>query len=132
MYMTHVGIFPELHSFLCAAMRYLPSPSGRQYVAKFAETQVQDRLKADMEKHGGTSDDFLGKVVKMHTENLQSFPFRTIFGTCLTNIGAGSDTTSVSLSSILLGLIKQPEALRKVIQVFNESNVGTCSAHDVY
>ncbi len=36
--------------------------------------------------------------------------------TCSSNVGAGSDTTSISLSAILYYLIQHPEKLRKLRQ----------------
>lgn len=35
-----------------------------------------------------------------------------VFMTCMTNIGAGSDTTGISLSSVIYHLCKNPEAMR--------------------
>lgn len=72
-------------------------------------------MREDEEKGGDNmNDDFLAKTLRLHRANPEKFPFRDVLSVCVTNIGAGSDTTSVSLSGIMYGLIKNPEALKKV------------------
>ncbi|PVH78052.1 cytochrome P450 [Cadophora sp. DSE1049] len=35
-----------------------------------------------------------------------------VFSTCMTNIGAGSDTTSISLGSVIYNLCRYPDAMK--------------------
>ncbi len=98
----------------------LPSP-GMSYLATFTGEQIQERLKGsgDGKKVVSANDNnFLSQVLRMHSDQPDKFTMQDVFTTCITNIGAGSDTTSISLSSILLNLIKYPEILRKVRRYF--------------
>jgi cytochrome P450 len=45
----------------------------------------------------GSSDAFLKKLLDMQAKNPDTISNADIFTTCITNIGAGSDSTSVSL-----------------------------------
>lgn len=58
--------------------------------------------------------DFMSKLFRLQDENPDKFPSSAIFATCMTNIGAGSDTTSISLCAILYDLITNPNVLDKV------------------
>ncbi|KAJ4260730.1 hypothetical protein NW757_001112 [Fusarium falciforme] len=50
----------------------------------------------------------------LHEDNPAKFPLDAVQSTCLVNIGAGSDTTSISLCSILYNLMTHPDALQKL------------------
>jgi len=60
------------------------------------------------------SRDFLSMLIQMHRANPEVVTTRDVFGSCMTNIGAGSDTTSISLTGILYYLHTHQGALRKV------------------
>lgn len=93
----------------------LPSP-GMSYLTKFTRECVQERMQgAGDDKGVRTTDDhsFLTQVLRMYREQPERFTMVDVFSTCITNIGAGSDTTSISLSGILLNLILNPETLQK-------------------
>lgn len=83
----------------------------------FAMKQLQERLSQTKEDQAA-GQDFLSRMLRLHEENPDKVTMEDVFGICLTNIAAGSDTTSISLSSVLYHLCKHPnvaETLRKEI-----------------
>jgi cytochrome P450 len=115
-YLAHVGIFAEFHPFLFRMFQKIGS-SGGSALRDFTTKQVMERLdqlKLGKLEEEGSGQDFLTKTLRMHNEKPEEFTMAAVFGTCLTNIGAGSDTTSVSLAGIFYHLIKTPETMSKV------------------
>lgn len=90
---------------------------GLAYVAQFTSQQIARRKQA-----AGKSDlpastdgqDFISKLFRLQQEAPEKFPDSAVFTTCITNIGAGSDTTSISLCAIVNDLATHPSALYKV------------------
>lgn len=74
-------------------------------------------MESNKTEKGPESDDFLTKVLRLHEEQPQSFGMEDVLMTCSANVVAGSDTTSISLSGIMWGLIKNPEAMEKVRRI---------------
>ncbi|PSK59404.1 Isotrichodermin C-15 hydroxylase [Elsinoe australis] len=109
-YAANVGVYSWLHSYLSGALNWLPG-HGMGYLIGFTAENIQERLsKPGSEKRTEQEgDDFLSKMLR-EPEKFQ----KEMFGTCLTNVGAGSDTTSVSLSGILYHLIKNPDKMTKL------------------
>jgi cytochrome P450 len=60
-------------------------------------------------------DTFLFKLMRFHHDKPDSFTQRDVLGTVTGNVVAGSDTTSISLTAIFWFLIRNPQALEKVI-----------------
>ena len=90
------------------------APSGRNFFVDFAGAQVAETTKeaSDNEKLGGRKD-FVAKLLRMHWEDPVAFPMPKVYATAVTNVGAGSDTTSVSLSGIMYGLMRRPDCYQK-------------------
>ncbi len=119
-YLSRVGVFPEWHSTLIAILSFFPA-GGIHYMAQFVQEQVSEvqrqKTKAILEKdESKPTDDFLTRLLRMHVLQPQKFSMQDVYSTCGTNIGAGSDTTSVSLAGILYWLMRSPEVLKKVNQ----------------
>ncbi|KAF2455785.1 cytochrome P450 [Lineolata rhizophorae] len=113
-YCATVGIFSEWHRIVFKIFQLLSS-KGMANMVKFTNNQIQERLAADdIEGKPTSNDDFLGRILAMHQEAPDKFSMENVFTVCLTNIGAGSDTTSVSLSAILHNLIVCPDSMRKL------------------
>jgi cytochrome P450 len=90
------------------------SNAGMSAIVRFAQSQLQERLsKMDVNKIDSKGD-FLSKLLRLHADNPEKITMSDVFMACMTNIGAGSGTTGISLSSVIYYLCKNPEAMRKL------------------
>jgi len=114
-YCANVGVYSELHWYIAKILAFF-SRNSTVHMLVFTQKQIEDRLSAPSEKSGLQSggNDFLSKLLRMHGDNPDKFTMTDVFSTCITNIGAGSDTTSISLSAILYHIIKTPSSMAKV------------------
>ncbi len=114
-YCALVGIYWEIHPILYKIIALLPSKS-QSWMFGFVTEQVETRYKATaLEKMVSSVEekDFLAQVLELHALKTD-FTMKDVMSACMQNIGAGSDTTSVSLASIMYNLIKSPDKLRRV------------------
>jgi hypothetical protein len=115
-YCANVGVINEWHSLLYKVLPWIPGSSGRSYMTQFSAQQLQEKIRET--KSGGVGDagrgDFLTRLWSMHEKDPGKIGHGTMMSVCLTNIGAGSDTTSISLSAILYHVFKNPACLEKV------------------
>ncbi|ETI27659.1 hypothetical protein G647_00108 [Cladophialophora carrionii CBS 160.54] len=124
-YLTKVGIYHEWHSFLTWCLSFWPT-TGTRYLGTFTQEQVREgqrtKPKSVLEKdESKPTDDFLTKLLRMNALQPDRFPMGAVFSTCITNIGAGSDTTSVSLAGILHQLMKSPATVQKLRQELDQA-----------
>ncbi|KAH7161032.1 cytochrome P450, partial [Dactylonectria macrodidyma] len=125
-YCALVGIFPGLHKSLFWLMAKL-STSGMMHVAQFTREQIQVAMKTCSGKRvQDGSASFLSKTMEIHERDSERFPLNAAYITCFTNIAAGSDTTSISLCSIMHNLINHPQSLMKLREEVDEKfrNLG--------
>lgn len=114
-YSANVGIFSEWHPVLYKILSIFKL-GGMSHMIQFTGARIQARMSGEqaMETKLDSDDDFLSRVLEMHAEDPKKFTFEDVFITCITNIGAGSDTTSISLTGILYHLITNPHVYSKV------------------
>ncbi|KAH0832551.1 hypothetical protein AYO21_06055 [Fonsecaea monophora] len=136
-YSTLIGIYAWLHPFVYRVMEFLPNngASGRTYLMNFVQQKIDAREKERtaegtkpttttakhiqqsqlaQEQQEQTPRDFLDKLRDGHLENPQQVTRYHMFMMGLSNIIAGSDTTAVSLSSVLFHLLTNPRTLEKL------------------
>lgn len=116
-YAAMVGVYSEFHRFAAKLLSFLPQKQGGGMAAmgKFTKGQLQQRLSTTADdKHQNQKGDFLSKMLNLHHENPEKITMSDVFATCITNIGAGSDTTSISLCSVFYHLCKYPEVAQKL------------------
>jgi hypothetical protein len=111
---ARVGIYPVFHPVLFYLNAILlPNMKGMVYTMRFIETFVLDRLKKPLPKKDDseTAVDFITKFLHIQAENPQKMSNSDIMISSMSNIGAGSDTTGVSLTSVIYYLSKHPDVL---------------------
>lgn len=85
-------------------------------MVNFVQGQVRTRMEqVGLEMYASAEEnDFLGTILRMHGQNPDRIHLADVNMYPLTNIGAGSDTTSVSLAGIMYNLIISPDKLQRV------------------
>ncbi|KAH6658887.1 cytochrome P450 [Truncatella angustata] len=120
-YSATVGVFPSIHPYLFKLMGLAAGKknTGMQYVNAFTEDSIKEfrnkpkTSKAASENNTGMKP-LLDKFFKKHEEDPAHFSSYHIYTGAATNVGAGSDTTGISLSATFYYLLKNPGTLRKL------------------
>ncbi|KAH7111699.1 cytochrome P450 [Dactylonectria estremocensis] len=120
-YASLTGIFPHLHPYLFYVRNLLAGAKGaaRAYVMGFTsermrEHQVAPKAVQTGEDGPGITEDFLTKFLNHNARDPDRFTTYHVLMACSQNVLAGSDTTAISLSSILYHLLKYPECMKKL------------------
>ncbi|KAF5967706.1 cytochrome P450 monooxygenase [Fusarium bulbicola] len=116
-YCSNVGVFPEWHKTLFRRQMRSKTASGLTHVREFADAQLEDKrekAKTDEISHPNAAEDFVTKFLRLQALDPEKITNADISSMCITNIGAGSDTTSISLTSIIFKLIKYPRVLARL------------------
>jgi len=115
-YAANVGVYSEWHPILARIVALLPS-SGIAHLQSFTTGQIMagQANYSHEEKKQPTTPSFLNKLLKMNSDNPNKISLADVFTTCITNIGAGSDTTSISLTALLYYLSINPDICEKVL-----------------
>jgi len=117
---------PLLDRFLLkspVAMRMITS----NHVVKFSMQQIQERMNKPADRK-----DFLSAFLQAKKDWPELVDDRQVLSYSNSNIFAGSDTTAISLRSVLYYMLKTPHILEQVVAEIN-STVGDrdCSQHPV-
>lgn len=138
-----VGIYAQWHPFIFSISSRLGfgGAPGRTYLMKVVEKRIKQRKDEkksaeDIEELGKRDEnapiDFLEKLMVANEEDPERVTPYHVFMMGLSNIIAGSDTTAVSLSSILYNLLKYPDKMRKLRQEIEDyEHQGRCGNPNV-
>lgn len=130
-YCANVGVFPEWHKTLFRRQMRSKTVSGLTHVREFANAQLEEKrekVKADDVPHPNVAEDFITKFLRVQAQDPTKITNADISSVCTMNIGAGSDTTSISLTSIIFNLIKHPRVLERLrAEIKEHESQGTIS-----
>ncbi|KAH7093666.1 cytochrome P450 [Paraphoma chrysanthemicola] len=112
-YAASVGIMHELHRVLFP-MFLMTGSGGLVHMRNFTQEQISKAKVRFQRDDKQTKGDFLSRMIKMNDDNPEEFTGRDLFMTAISNFGAGSDTTSISLCAVLYSLMTSPHALAKL------------------
>jgi cytochrome P450 len=107
-YSTFVGVFPWIHQYLDPLP---PKTGGHGYVFNYILKQIEDRQRSLKEPRNSGRDgppDIMMKILMAHEADSDKVSRIDLITMCQSNIGAGSDTTAITLSGIFYNLMKHP------------------------
>ncbi|GLI75114.1 hypothetical protein PoHVEF18_003365 [Penicillium ochrochloron] len=120
MYSSLVGIYPEWHPRLFGLLSNFKwsGAGGRSYILKF----VQEKIQKHQEKKPDTktadilrTQDFVEKLMLAREKNPEKVTDYHLQMMGQSNVAAGSDTTAISLSSIMWHLLQNPDTLHNLV-----------------
>jgi len=137
-YGTLVGVYASWHPlvFEIFGRLGLGGASGRNYLIKYVQERLDERklngLKTTGVKDENAPMDFLEKLMIANQADPEKVTPAHVFLIGMGNIIAGSDTTAVSLSTILYNLLKYPHTMKKLRQeIADFEDQGRCGKPDV-
>ena len=104
LYWIHEYLSPIIGNHLGITARH-----GR--LRDFASQEVENRKRV-----GSDHKDILGKLLEVQRQKPDEMNDANVLSMATTNISAGSDTTAISLRSVIYHLLKNPECKRKLIE----------------
>lgn len=119
-YIAVLGLIPGIHLRYIQLAKVLGFTPPTKALDSFIDTQMQQYTEA-MERKGGVGDDedtFLARMLKLQEQGKAT---KKDTRHCVTiNIGAGSDTTAIGLSSIVYYLYSNPRTLNRLREELDE------------
>ena len=112
-YAARVGIYYEWHIILFW-VNALFNMKGLAYTMNFIQQTIDARLSeksSPLPIDANAPVDFITRFQRIRQEDPEKIGIDDIFLSCAANIGAGSDTTAVSLNVAIYYLYTHPEAL---------------------
>lgn len=114
-YVSIVGIYSEWHQLATRILNaIMPKDGGFMHMAAFTQKRIEEHMSTNGKDVGKEGQSMLSQMLMMQESEKKEITAQDVFAMCMTNIGAGSDTTSISFSSIIYNLIRHPPALRKL------------------
>jgi cytochrome P450 len=130
-YGTFVGIYAWAHRWFYKHIQRIPGSgaAGRAYLASTVRKQLDKRLaqRVAEEKSGGrvhdldAPRDFLDLALDAEKDPDKAMTIRHVFSMLLSNVVAGSDTTAVSLSSVVFYVARDPRVLARLREELDQA-----------
>ncbi|KAL4967564.1 cytochrome P450 [Aspergillus stella-maris] len=120
-YSSLIGIYHEWHPRLFGPLSQFSwsGAGGRAYLMRYVQDKIaqhsaQEKSKSDVEHGALKTQTFLEKMILARDKDPEKVTDYHVFMMGLSNVIAGSDTTAISLSSIMYHLIHNPCVLQKL------------------
>ncbi|TGO63717.1 hypothetical protein BCON_0011g00600 [Botryotinia convoluta] len=115
-YCTFVGLWCWIHPWLFPLM---PNTGGIAYIVKFTAYRIAEKGKVLEERRSGDrkeegTPDFVTRILMASEKDPEKITRDDLVSTCQSNVGAGSDTTAITLSSVLYHLLKYPHTYQNL------------------
>ncbi|CBF81681.1 protein CYP5080D1 [Aspergillus nidulans FGSC A4] len=120
---SYLGLYPWIYPFYLRVLGYLRQ--GLSYMNEFSLLHIQETRAAMKGSHKDLPSYMAVKLVQAQTENPHRISDWDILATVGANVGAGSDTTAISLSSTLYHLYRNPGCLAKLREEIESAGIGT-------
>ncbi|KAH7237944.1 cytochrome P450 [Fusarium solani] len=114
-FLAYLGVIPSLVPWVIGLSAVLGRKSNTSVLVSYTFAQIHKNQEANAHsttKDSKKYDTFLKKVLDMKSQGRLKLP--NVLDACGSNIGAGSDTTAVTLSSTLFFLYSNPDKLAKL------------------
>ncbi|KAL1962642.1 hypothetical protein VTN77DRAFT_9356 [Rasamsonia byssochlamydoides] len=111
-YVSLIGQIPLVHKFLLGnplLPKLFPAIEKTNQVLQFSLARIEERLKNPVKRK-----DILNQLLDTHRADPASLSMDEIIAITTTNVIAGSDTTAISLASVLYHLSKYPQTRKKL------------------
>lgn len=114
-YAARVGIYSFIHPILFW-LNMMLNMKGIGFLINFIRDIVTTRMDKPLPdgKDENAPADFITKFQRIRKENPQKIDKDDIMSSAIANISAGSDTTSISLTSVIFHLCKFPDVLTRL------------------
>lgn len=102
------------------------------HVREFASVELERKLETvqaaeeDLGNPNSASEDFITKLLRIKSQDPSKITDNDIAAVCTMNVGAGSDTTSISMTSAIINLLKNPRVLARL-----REEIKDCEARGV-
>lgn len=144
LYGTMVGVYPQFHAPIYYSLSRFKNSivGGRAFLMNWVGNMIAQRKKeivqnplkeAKLTEEGNMAPQtFLDKMLIAHEKDPQKVTDYHVFMMGMSNIIAGSDTTSITISATLYHLLRTPETVQKLREEINGAvAAGKCSVPNV-
>ncbi|KAL3433635.1 cytochrome P450 [Aspergillus tetrazonus] len=133
-YSSLIGIYHEWHPLLFGPLSRFSwsGAGGRAYIMRYVQQKIarhsMQKPQSDVEHGPLKTQTFLEKMILARDKDPEKVTDYHVFMMGLSNVIAGSDTTAISLSSIMYYLLRNPDVLDKLRDEIDEFTAqGKCS-----
>lgn len=116
LYASRVGVYSFLHPILFW-LNMIMNAKGMGYLLNFIQRIVSTRMEKPSPNNRDNENspaDFITKFQRLRDEDPGKIDRNDIMASAIANISAGSDTTAISLTSVIFHLCKYPDVLKKL------------------
>lgn len=115
-WLAHVPWVLRFHNFLVPVIgNWLAANDRDGTIRDYTTREVQNRF-----DRGSDRPDILGRLFEINKEKPETMDMTNIVSVASANVGAGSDTTAISLRAMIYYLLKYPEKKAKLLEEIAE------------